>query len=57
MHMPPPVHGAAMTGKAIKNSELFSSLFDSCYGNIANAHSRQYIAKDEIRVKSGMNMA
>ena len=39
LHLPPPVHGAAMVGKYIKDSELVNSEFDCHYVNLAMANS------------------
>ena len=35
MHMPPPVHGAAMVGQFIHDSQLINSSFDCHYVNLA----------------------
>ena len=40
LHLPPPIHGAAMMGKYIQESELIDSSFDSYCINLA---SRQFI--------------
>lgn len=45
MHMPPPVHGAAMVGKNIKESEQINSKFDCHYINLAIASSLEDIGK------------
>lgn len=45
MHMPPPVHGAAMMGKAIKDSEVINQYFDCEYINLATAASISDIGK------------
>lgn len=39
MHMPPPVHGAAMMGQYIHDSSLINETFDCEYINIATASS------------------
>ena len=39
LHLPPPVHGAAMVGQYIKESELINSEFDCHYINLAMAAS------------------
>ena len=41
MHMPPPVHGAAMMGKYIHDSKLINSTFDCHYINLTIAKSLQ----------------
>lgn len=45
MHMPPPVHGAAMMGKAIKDSKVISQRFECEYINLATAASISDIGK------------
>lgn len=45
MHMPPPVHGAAMVGKWIQESELINSKFDCYYQNLAFANDATDIGK------------
>lgn len=45
MHMPPPVHGAAMMGKAIKDSKVINQRFDCEYINLATAASISDIGK------------
>lgn len=43
MHMPPPIHGAAMIGKYIHDSHYINSAFDCCYINPATAKSLEDI--------------
>ena len=45
MHMPPPVHGAAMVGQYIHDSELINSSFDCHYVNLAVATRLDDIGK------------
>lgn len=45
LHLPPPVHGAAMVGKYIKDSELINSEFDCRYVNLATAADLEDIGK------------
>lgn len=45
LHMPPPVHGAAMIGKYIHDSELINSEFDCQYINLATANGLEDIGK------------
>lgn len=49
LHLPPPVHGAAMVGKYIKDSELINSEFDCHYINLAIASSLEDIGKVGIK--------
>ena len=49
MHMPPPIHGAAMMGKAIKDSKLINKLFDGHYINLATAASISDIGKFSLK--------
>lgn len=37
MHMPPPVHGAAMVGKYIHDSRVIKEAFDCHYINLTTA--------------------
>ncbi len=48
MHMPPPVHGAAMMGKYIHDSQLVNERFDCHYINLTTAKSLQDIGKGGI---------
>ena len=48
MHMPPPVHGAAMMGKYIHDSRLVNETFDCHYINLTTARSLQDIGKGGI---------
>ncbi|MBM6991886.1 MAG: glycosyltransferase family 4 protein [Prevotella sp.] len=43
MHMPPPVHGAAMMGKYIHDSRLINESFDCHYINLTTARSLEDI--------------
>ena len=45
LHMPPPVHGAAMVGKYIHDSELINSQYECRYINLATATSLEDIGK------------
>ena len=45
MHMPPPVHGAAMVGKYIHDSRLVNEAFDCRYINLATAANLEDIGK------------
>lgn len=56
LHMPPPVHGAAMVGKYIHDSKLINETFDCHYVNLATAKNLQDIGKGGIR-KVGKFMA
>lgn len=49
MHMPPPVHGAAMMGKYIHDSKLINEMFDCYYINLTTAKSLQDIGKGGIK--------
>ena len=49
IHLPPPVHGAAMVGKYIMDSELINSKFDCHYINLAIASSIEDIGKVGIK--------
>lgn len=49
MHMPPPVHGAAMMGKYIHDSKLINETFDCHYVNLALAKDLQDIGKSGLR--------
>lgn len=49
MHMPPPVHGAAMMGKYIHDSKLINDKFDCHYINLTTAKSLQDIGKGGLK--------
>ena len=49
MHMPPPVHGAAMVGQYIHDSKLINEKFDCHYINLTTAKNLQDIGKVGIR--------
>uniref|UniRef100_A0AB33JKV8 Glycosyltransferase family 4 protein n=2 Tax=unclassified Prevotella TaxID=2638335 RepID=A0AB33JKV8_9BACT len=48
MHMPPPVHGAAMVGQYIYDSKLFQENFDCHYINLATAKNLDDIGKKSL---------
>lgn len=48
LHLPPPVHGAAMMGKYIRDSKLINEIFDCRYINLTTAKSLQDIGKESI---------
>ncbi|MCR5077911.1 MAG: glycosyltransferase family 4 protein [Prevotella sp.] len=48
MHMPPPVHGAAMVGQYIHDSRLFQERFDCHYINLATAKNLEDIGKKSL---------
>ncbi len=45
MHMPPPIHGAAMVGKYIHDSELINSEFECFYINPTTAKNLEDVSK------------
>lgn len=49
MHMPPPVHGAAMVGQYIHDSKLVNEKFEGHYINLTTAKNLQDIGKVGIR--------
>lgn len=49
MHMPPPVHGAAMIGQTIKKSDLINKLFNCNYINLTTASSIRDIGRYNLR--------
>lgn len=49
MHMPPPVHGAAMVGKYIHDSRVINEVFDCHYINLTTADSLSDIGKFGLR--------
>lgn len=49
MHMPPPVHGAAMVGQYIHDSEIINREFESHYINLTTAKDLQDIGKVGMR--------
>lgn len=53
LHLPPPVHGAAMMGKYIKDSALVNQTFDCRFINLTAAESLQDIGAFRWRKISG----
>lgn len=49
MHMPPPVHGAAMVGQYIHDSDMINGEFESHYINLTTAKNLQDIGKVGMR--------
>ena len=49
LHLPPPIHGAAMMGKYIQESELIDSSFDSYCINLATAGSLSDIGRTSFK--------
>ncbi|MCF0192357.1 MAG: glycosyltransferase family 4 protein [Prevotella sp.] len=49
LHLPPPVHGAAMMGKYIQESKIINEAFDCHYINLTTATSLQDIGKGGIK--------
>lgn len=49
MHMPPPVHGAAMMGKYIHDSKVINEAFDCHYINLTTAKDLQDIGKGGLK--------
>lgn len=49
LHLPPPVHGAAMVGKYIHESELINSEFECHYINLATALELEDIGKFKFK--------
>lgn len=49
LHLPPPVHGAAMVGQYIYDSALIKAEFESRYINLATASGLEDIGKFKIR--------
>lgn len=49
LHMPPPVHGAAVVGKCIHDSERVNRAFDCHYVNLTTAQSLEDIGKGGLK--------
>jgi hypothetical protein len=49
LHLPPPIHGAAMVGKYIHDSEIVNSEFDCHYLNLTTALRLEDIGKFNIK--------
>ena len=49
LHLPPPIHGAAMVGKYIHDSELINNQFNSKYINLTMASGLEDIGKMDIK--------
>lgn len=48
LHIPPPVHGAAMIGKFIQNSTILNSNFDTFYINLSTSVTNKEVGKGGI---------
>lgn len=48
LHLPPPVHGASMVGKYIKESQAINNFFDTHYINLSTSNSLYQIGKAGI---------
>lgn len=48
LHLPPPIHGAAMVGKYIHDSKLINGVFDCRYINLTIAKSMEDIGKASL---------
>ncbi|MEO6221492.1 MAG: glycosyltransferase family 4 protein [Ginsengibacter sp.] len=48
LHIPPPVHGAAMVGKYIQDSLLINSDFDTQYVNLSTSNTNKEVGKGGI---------
>ena len=49
LHLPPPVHGAAMMGQYIHDSKVINERFDCHYINLTTAKSQQDIGKGGVK--------
>lgn len=49
MHMPPPLHGAAMVGQYIHDSEIINEKYECHYINLTTAKNLQDIGKVGVR--------
>lgn len=49
MHMPPPVHGAAMMGECIHNSKIINTKFDCYYINPSVSNRIAEVGKLNIK--------
>ena len=49
MHMPPPVHGAAMVGKYIRDSKIVNESFECRYENMMLASSLEDVGKGGVK--------
>jgi glycosyltransferase involved in cell wall biosynthesis len=49
LHLPPPVHGAAVVGKCIRDSERVNRAFDCHYVNLTTAQSLEDIGKGGLK--------
>jgi len=48
LHLPPPVHGAAMMGKFIKESSVINNFFDTDYINLSTSNNIKEVGKGGI---------
>lgn len=57
LHMPPPVHGAAMVGQYIHDSQLINAEFDCRYINFTTAQSLEDVGKGGVKkLKTFLNL-
>lgn len=49
LHLPPPVHGAAMVGQYVHDSALINSEFDCCFINLATASGMGDIGRFKLK--------
>ncbi len=49
LHLPPPVHGSAMVGKFIKDSNLINTSFNTSYINLGTSKSIDEIGKSPLK--------
>jgi glycosyltransferase involved in cell wall biosynthesis len=49
LHLPDPVHGAAMVGKFIKESSIINNVFDADYINLSTSTNLKHVGKGEAK--------
>ncbi|MFA5299570.1 MAG: glycosyltransferase family 1 protein, partial [Lutibacter sp.] len=49
LHLPPPIHGAAMVGKYIQDSKTINGAFDTKYINLSTSRSIDEIGKGGLK--------
>ena len=48
LHLPPPVHGASMMGRYVRESELINSRFQCDYINLSTSKHLKYIGRSAV---------
>jgi len=53
LHIPPPVHGSSVVGKAIQDSQVINQSFDCRYINLGTSRTIDEIGENATHTKNG----